>query len=211
VKRILDILKREKLYLSKNKLRFIAPELSILRRIIDNDGIRMDPNKVDNVGNWKAPTNRDLLRGFLGSVGYLVDDIPGVRIPMGILSNLTGDTVPFRWTFTEQRAFEDIKKLTQQARDHKRTLLNYAEGASPIWMVTDGSSTGISGVISQGNDWKTKLNSAQQNYPVHEIEMFAGIETMLRLVIESPVRSGYLPLLALTQTLTGYGNFGLSH
>jgi hypothetical protein len=108
---------------------------------------------------------------------------------MGILSNLTGDTVPFRWTFTEQRAFEDIKKLTQQARDHRRTPLNYAEGASPIWMVTDGSSTGISGVISQGNDWKTakvsafysaKLNSAQQNYPVHEIEMLAGIETMLR-------------------------------
>lgn len=95
VKRILDILKREKLYLSKNKLRFIAPELSILGRIIDNDGIHMDPNKVDNVGNWKAPTNRDLLRGFLGSVGYLADDIPGVRIPMGILSNLTGDTVPF--------------------------------------------------------------------------------------------------------------------
>ena len=94
---------------------------------------------------------------------------------------------PFWWTFTEQRAFEDIKKLTQQAHDHKQTLLN-VEGASFIWMVTDGLSTGISGMISQGNDWKTakvsafysaKLNSVQQNYPVHEIEMFAGIETML--------------------------------
>jgi hypothetical protein len=59
----------------------------------------------------------------------------------------------------------------------------------PIWMITDGCATGISGLISQGNDWKTakiaafysaKLNSAQQNYPVHEIEMLAGIETMLR-------------------------------
>jgi hypothetical protein len=57
-------------------------------------------------------------------------------------------------------------------------------------MITDGCATGIS-LISQGNlkDWKTakiaafysaKLNSAQQNYPVHEIEMLAGIETMLR-------------------------------
>ena len=58
-----------------------------------------------------------------------------------------------------------------------------------MWMVTDGCATGISGLISQGPDWKTakiaafysaKLNLAQQNYPVHEIEMLAGIETMLR-------------------------------
>ena len=47
---------------------------------------------------------------------------------------------------------------------------------------------GISGLVSQGKDWKTaniatfysaKLNTAQRNYPVHEIEMLAGIETML--------------------------------
>lgn len=56
-------------------------------------------------------------------------------------------------------------------------------------MVTDGCVTGVAGVISQGKDWHTakvtafysaKLNSAQQNYPVHEIEMLAGVETMLR-------------------------------
>ena len=55
--------------------------------------------------------------------------------------------------------------------------------------MTDGCTSGISGVVSQGHDWKTakiaafysaKLNPAQQNYPVHEIEMLAGIETMLR-------------------------------
>ena len=56
-------------------------------------------------------------------------------------------------------------------------------------MVTDGCAMGVAGVVSQGNNWKTakitafysaKLNSAQQNYPVHKIEMLAGIETMLR-------------------------------
>lgn len=49
--------------------------------------------------------------------------------------------------------------------------------------------TGVAGVVSQGADWKTakvaafysaKLNSAQQNYAVHEIEMLTGVETMLR-------------------------------
>lgn len=44
------------------------------------------------------------------------------------------------------------------------------------------------GIISQGNDWKraciaaffsAKLLTTQQNYPVHEIEMLAGMETIM--------------------------------
>ena len=189
VKTVIKILIREKLYLSAKKLHFLCSELQILGRVVTDEGIRMDPYKVDCVLNWKTPINRDLLRGFLGSVGYLAEDIPNVRIPMGILHRLTGDAVPFHWGYTEQHAFEDVKMLVQSARDHHRVPVNYAPNAPQVWMVTDGCATGIAGVVSQGNDWKTakiaafysaKLNSAQQNYPVHEIEMLAGIETMLR-------------------------------
>jgi len=31
----------------------------------------MDPHKVDKVVNWKTPTNKDLLRSFIGAVGFL--------------------------------------------------------------------------------------------------------------------------------------------
>jgi hypothetical protein len=75
------------------------------------------------------------------------------------------------------------------ARNHSRRPISYEKGAPQIWMVTDGCATGIAGLVSQGPDWETakvaafysaKLNNAQRNYPVHEIEMLAGIETMLR-------------------------------
>lgn len=189
VKIVLDILEREKLYLSPGKLHFIEPVLKLLGRIIDEHGIRMDQDKVDSIMNWKVPVNRDLLRGFIGSVGFLADDVPNVRIPMGILSSITGDAVPFRWGYTEQRAFDEVKSLVHSARNHHRVPLDYSVDAPPIWMITDGCATGIAGVISQGPEWKTakissfysaKLNPAQQNYPVHEIEMLAGVETMLR-------------------------------
>ncbi|KIK53994.1 hypothetical protein GYMLUDRAFT_249892 [Collybiopsis luxurians FD-317 M1] len=188
VKLIIDILRREKLYLSEEKLNFLLKEFKVLGCIIDEKGIRMDPHKVDAIVNWPTPTNRDLLRGFLGSVGYLADDIAQARIPMGHLSVITRDTVPFRWTYIEQRAFENIKKLVSNAKDHHRVPLDYSNDAPPIWMITDGCATGIGGAVCQGTDWKNakaaafysaKLNSAQQNYPVHEIEMLAGIETML--------------------------------
>jgi hypothetical protein len=48
------------------------------------------------------PTNWDLCRGFIGSVGYLADDIYKVRIPLGILSEVTGDAVPFKWDYAQQ-------------------------------------------------------------------------------------------------------------
>ena len=78
----------------------------------------MDAEKIDSVLNWKTPTNHDLLRVFIGSVGYLVDDIPNVRIPMGTLSKITGDAVPFQWSYTKQCAFDEVKSLTQSAWDH---------------------------------------------------------------------------------------------
>ncbi|KAE9382405.1 hypothetical protein BT96DRAFT_1010708 [Gymnopus androsaceus JB14] len=49
VKLIIDILKREKLYVSENKLNFLAREIRILGRIVDTEGIRMDPDKVDAI------------------------------------------------------------------------------------------------------------------------------------------------------------------
>jgi len=65
VKLVLDIFKRETLYLSRSKLRFIASELKLLGHVIDDAGIRMDSEKVDLVLMWKVPMNRDFLRGFI--------------------------------------------------------------------------------------------------------------------------------------------------
>ncbi|OBZ62662.1 Retrovirus-related Pol polyprotein from transposon 17.6 [Grifola frondosa] len=188
-KTVIDILKRETLYLSATKLKFLCLEMKVLGRIVDDGGIRMDPDKVDSVMNWKVPTNKELLRGFLGSVGYLADDIATIRIPMGILTTLTGSEMSFKWEYTHQRAFDEIRRLVHAHRAHHRQPLNYSPGAPRIWLVTDGSHGGIAGVVTQGADFReghvaaffsAKLSSAQMNYPVHEVEMLAGVESMLR-------------------------------
>ena len=78
-----------------------------------------------------------------------------------------------------------MKHLVHEAHDHCRVPLNYEKDAPTIWMVTDGCTTGISSLVSQGKMatiaafYSAKLNPAQQNYLVHKIEMYAGIETML--------------------------------
>ena len=189
VRTIFDVLRRERLFLGPNKMQFFAEELKILGHIIDGKGIRMDPHKVDKVINWKTPTNKDLLRSFIGAVGFLAPDCKGIRIPMGHLSSLTAESRLWRWDATAQRSFDDVKRIVEEHRHDHRKALDYSEGADPIYVTTDGCLTGGGGYVSQGKDpktanvvafWSGKWNSAQQNYPVHELELLALVETLKR-------------------------------
>ena len=169
-------------------MKLFQSELKILGHIVDDQGIRMDPEKVDLIAAWKIPTDRNLLRGFLGAVGYLAPNAPQIRIPMGVLTHLTGDSVAYNWTHTEQHVFDQVKQLISDFHNHHCVVLDYTPGAPPINMVTDTCITGISGIVSQGYDWhnvpvasfySAKLNKAQVNYPVHDVKLLAGVETML--------------------------------
>ena len=189
VQLVLDVLRREKFFLGADKMNFFASKLKILGHIVDEEGIAMDPHKVDSVQNWKVPTNKSLLSSFLGAVGYLAPDCAGIRIPMGVLAPLTSASKPWNWMETHQRAFEQVKEIVHAHRDNRRVALDYSEGAPVINLVTDASLTGASGYISQGNDiatakvvtfWSGKFNSAQQNYPVHEQELLAIVESLKR-------------------------------
>ena len=184
-----DILRKEKLYLGPSKMQFFTEELKILGHIIDNKGISMDPHKVDKVLNWKAPTNKDLLRSFIGAVGFLALDCKGIRIPMGILSGMTSESRLWRWDNTAQRAFDEVKRIISKHQNSCRKALDYSEGALPIWVTTDGCLTGGGSYVSQGDDpssanvvgfWSSKWNLAQQNYPVHEQELLALVEMLKR-------------------------------
>jgi hypothetical protein len=136
-----------------------------LKEYADKAGLFEDPSKSPLPPFWDINHTIPLIdenlvipwrpSGFLGSVGYLADDITGVRVPMGILHGICGANTHFRWTETHQRAFEQIKEYTAKFREHHRVPLNYKKDSPPINVVTDASSTGIAGVASQGDDWKT--------------------------------------------------------
>jgi hypothetical protein len=187
IRTVFDVLRREKLYLSSEKWHFFASSLKILGHVIDDKGILMDPHKVDAVLKWKVPTNKDLLASFIGAVGFLAEDCKGIRIPMGVLTPLSSGSKPWRWSHTEQRAFDEVKTIVDTWRDNHRLSVDYSPKAHPIFLNTDACCTGASGYVSQGLDWKTakvvtfwsgKFNSAQQNYPVHEQELLAIVESL---------------------------------
>lgn len=169
-------------------MQFFANELKILGHVADERGIRMDPHKVDRVLNWKTPTNKDLLRSFIGAVEYLAPNCKGIRIPMGQLSSLTVESRPWRLDDTAQRSFDEVKRIVNEHRDKFRRALGYSPGAELIYVTTDGCLTGGGGYVNQGHDpetanvvafWSGKWNATQQNHPVHEQELPALVERVV--------------------------------
>jgi hypothetical protein len=151
-KLIFDILAKEVLYLSEKKLQILPSNLKILGWIIDDDGIQMDPVKVDSVLKWKTPTGKEGVLSFLGCVDYLADNVSGICIPMGILHGISGSASIFCWDDIHQQAFDEIKEYVYKFCEHRQKPINYWNNAPPINLVTNASSSGLAGVISQGEN-----------------------------------------------------------
>ncbi|GJW10878.1 putative nucleotidyltransferase, ribonuclease H [Tanacetum coccineum] len=63
---ILELLKKEKLYAKFSKCDFWIHIVQFLGHLIDNQGLHVDPAKIEAVKNWTSPTTPTEIRQFLG-------------------------------------------------------------------------------------------------------------------------------------------------
>lgn len=80
-----------------------------------------------------------------------------------------------------------MQQLVEEYHEHHRLSLKYGSGVPPIYLIFDAILTGVSGLVSQGEDWKTapvaafwsaKFNLAQQSYSVTDREVLAIIASL---------------------------------
>jgi hypothetical protein len=105
VRLVLDVLKREKFYVCKAKSSFAQQEVKYLGHIVDGQGIRPDPKKVEAVQTWPVPKNVHDVRSFLGLVNYFrkfIEHYSEIAVP---LTNLTRKAHAWEWTGRRQDAF----------------------------------------------------------------------------------------------------------
>jgi hypothetical protein len=85
------------------------------------------------------------------------------------------------WTPALSQAFEECK--TSQSR---AAMLSHPNGAAPVALVTDASTTAIGAVLQQSNQntWQPlaffskKMSTAQQKYSVYDTELLAIYEAV---------------------------------
>jgi len=67
---VLTRLREHQLYAKFSKCEFWLKNVPFIGHILSEDGISLDPSKVQEVLDWKAPTSVHKVRSFLGLAGY---------------------------------------------------------------------------------------------------------------------------------------------
>ncbi len=179
-------LRETQLYLSREKVDLYSERMDCLGHIITDAGIHADADKMQKIRDWRQPHNYHEVQRFLGLVQYLAHFMPDITTYTTPLTMCTHNGCPFQWTPLLTKCFESIKTLACKA-----PILKPINPKDPdlIWVICDGSRSGVGAIYGQGPDWQTchpagflskKFSSAQQNYRTHEHEMIAILEALIK-------------------------------
>ena len=89
VRKVLDVLKKEKLYVKLSKCEFGKTSLVYLGHIVGHGQVKIDPSKVEAIVNWPKPTSVTEVYNFLGVVQYWRRFIANFSIIVAPLYTLT--------------------------------------------------------------------------------------------------------------------------
>ena len=112
---VLETLRNEQLFAKLSKCEFWFREVSFLGHIISEEGIQMDPKKIEVIIEWKPPRNVTEIRGFLGLVGYYRRFVKGFSMTAGPMMRLLQKNVRFEWSEKCQASFENLKAFLTEA------------------------------------------------------------------------------------------------
>lgn len=182
VKRVLEVLQRNKLYLKAEKCEFEKEKIEYLGLIISQGKIEMDPVKVEGVSKWPEPENVKDVQSFLGFVNFyrrFIQDFADLARP---LHDLTKKGTVWRWSPRQQQAFDDLKRSVTSS-----PVLIFPDDNKPYKLEADSSDYATGAVLSQeGSDGKwhpvafmsKSLSEVERNYDIHDKEMLAIIRAL---------------------------------
>jgi hypothetical protein len=141
---VLSRLREVNLKLNPSKCCFAAASVIFLGHVVNKEGTRPDPSKIDAVRGFPTPTIVTTVRSFLGLTRYYRNYIKGYLKLAGPLFELTKKDVAFVWTQDCQRAFHALKKALMGAPILVRS--NFKE---PFCLDVDWSTKGVGAILSQ--------------------------------------------------------------
>jgi hypothetical protein len=174
---VLQRLRHHRLYAKLSKCDFWLKEIKFLVHTISKEGIVVDPDKVQEVMNWKPPTTVRQIRSFLGLAGYyrrFILDFSRIAKPM---TKLLKKGAKFDWGQKCEDAFHSLRQHLTTA-----PVLAQPDKNKPFDVYCDASGTGLGCVLMQDNRVIAYASRAhrphEQNYPNHDLELAAVVHAL---------------------------------
>ena len=184
LRQVFQTLRRANLKIKLKKCFFCKANIEYLGHIVGQDGIQMDPKKVEKIKNFPVPHDLKSLRGALGLLSYYRKFIKDFSKHANPMNKLLKKETPFVWTEKQQKAFDFLK-----AQLVKKPILSYPDFELPFIIYTDASGSGLGAVLSQRQkdkkDGKEKefvisyasrsLSEVESRYPITDKECLAVV------------------------------------
>ncbi|GKB02651.1 putative reverse transcriptase domain-containing protein [Tanacetum coccineum] len=171
---VLELLRKEKLYAKFSKCEFWLQEVHFLGHVVNQNGIHVDPSKIEAVKNWKTPTTPSEIRSFLGLTGYYRRFIVNFSKIAKPLTSLTQKNRKYVWGTEQEDAFQTLKNNLCDA-----PILTLPDGVEDFVVYCDASNQGLGCVLMQRGKViayaSRQLNIHENNYTTHDLELGAVV------------------------------------
>ena len=155
----------------------MAKESTFLRPVLSEEGISVDPAKVQEVLDWKVPTSVHEVRSFLGLAGYYLRFIPKFSKISKPMTRLFWNDEKFVWTPECEEAFHKLRTLLTSA-----PVLAQPDIEKPFDVFCDASGIGVGCVLMQEGRViayaSHQLQKHEVNYPTHDLELAAVVHAL---------------------------------
>ena len=181
---VMKALRQANFKLKKSICHFFCKEVQLLGYIINDQGIRANPTKLEAIKRIPTPKTKKSVRSFLGACAYFSNLVVNYAHIAAPLFELTG-TKKFTWEPRHQEAFERLK--AQLMEDH---VIAHPDTNKPYKLVTDASDLAIGGILLQKGDdghdhpihYISKVfNDQQKHWSAIERECFAILYCLRKL------------------------------
>ena len=147
IQQVFSRLQQHNLKLKLKKCSFFLKETQYLGFIINDQGVKPDPEKVKAINTLPAPTTVKQVRSFIGMCSYYRRFIPRFSAIAEPLIALTRKYARFSWDEQCQKAFDYLKENLSVI-----PLLHYPDLHKPFCLYTDASDQCIGACLTQPLD-----------------------------------------------------------
>ena len=180
---VFGCMKRAGLKRKPSKCEILRDSIKYLGRMVDRHGVRLDPETVEAVLTWKAPSKDTRLMSFLSFANYYREFIKGYAdkvYPMQELMRNKGKK--FEWSEEAQAAFENIQRELCEA-----PVLGMPTEKGIYVLDTDALVVAISGILHQEQECNGRtvlrpiaygskvLSDTEMKYGAPKAEIFAFV------------------------------------
>ena len=189
LKEVLERLRRYELFVSLKKCEFLVQEVEFLGFLVSNEGVRMDPARVEAIDKWPQPESYREIQVFLGFANFyrrFIHQYSKKAAPMtDLLKGMENGKKKGKFYFPDKakEAFAALRNAFTEA-----PVLVHFSPDRPIRVETDASGLALAAIllqlVSEGGIaatpqwhpvayWSRKMHDVETRYETHDQELLA--------------------------------------